>query len=375
VSFKEVQAKSILRKHKKIDSWFISRYGMNLYRGCVHNCIYCDGRSERYFVEGRFGEDLVVKTNAPEILRRELDPRRKRSPLKRSYIIIGGGVNDSYQPLEKTYRLTRKVLQIVADSDLPVHILTKSVLVQRDIDILKSIHNKNGVIVSFSISSVDDRRSAFLEPGVPAPSKRLEALSFFKKNGIPCGLFLLPVIPFITDSEKTIAESVSSGKNAGADFIIFGGMTLKEGEQKKYFLEKIGDNFPDLIQSYQDIYPPSKWGGASGNYYDLINKRFLNQARKFQIPVRIPLHLYNNKLDENDLVIVILEHIDYLLKLKGKSSPYGYAAYSISKLDKSLADRSQELQTIKGVGDFTAGLIREIQMTGTSSYYEQLMKL
>ena len=130
MSVKEVQAKSILRKHKKIDSWFISRYGMNLYRGCNHNCIYCDGRSERYFVEGRFGEDLVVKTNAPEILQRELDPRRKRSPLKRSYIIIGGGVNDSYQPLEKKYRLTSKVLQIVADSDLPVQTRASSMFLE-----------------------------------------------------------------------------------------------------------------------------------------------------------------------------------------------------------------------------------------------------
>ncbi|HEC95623.1 MAG TPA: hypothetical protein ENI50_01200, partial [Euryarchaeota archaeon] len=81
MTIKEIEAKSILRKHKKIDSWFISHYGMNLYRGCAHNCVYCDGRSEKYNVDGEFGEDVTVKVNAIELLRRELKPKRKRTPL------------------------------------------------------------------------------------------------------------------------------------------------------------------------------------------------------------------------------------------------------------------------------------------------------
>lgn len=290
-------------------------------------------------------------------------------------MVIGGGVNDSYQPLEEKFQLTKKVLQLTVNCEFPVHILTKSILVKRDIDILKTINEKNGVIVSFSISSVDDRMSAFVEPGVPPPSKRLETVSFFKKNGISCGIFLLPVIPFLTDSGQKITESIHWSKEAGADFIIFGGMTLKEGKQKNYFLERIGEKFPDLIRQYKNMYPGSKWGAASGSYYDLINKKFLNGARKYNIPIRIPLHLYKNKLDENDLVIVILEHIDYLLKMQGKSSPYGYAAHSISKLDKPLSNLQTELLKLKGVGNFTAGIVREIKQTGTSLYYEKLMKL
>ena len=99
----EENAKSILRKYKKIDSWFITRYGMNLYRGCLHNCVYCDGRAERYYVEGEFGKDIIVKKNAPEILDRELNPERKRVPFKKSYIMLGGGVGDSYQPAENAF--------------------------------------------------------------------------------------------------------------------------------------------------------------------------------------------------------------------------------------------------------------------------------
>ena len=85
---KEIKAKSILRKHKKVDSWFVCRYGMNLYRGCIHNCVYCDGRAEKYNVEGEFGRTVTVKVNALEILSRELDPSKKRVPLKPGYVLV-----------------------------------------------------------------------------------------------------------------------------------------------------------------------------------------------------------------------------------------------------------------------------------------------
>ena len=124
------EAKSILRKYKRIDSWFISRYGMNLYRGCLHDCAYCDGRAEKYQVAGNFGQDIVVKTNAIEILRRELNPHRRRIPLTRGFIILGGGVGDSYQPVENTYHLARKTLELLYQYHWPVHILTKSTRVR-----------------------------------------------------------------------------------------------------------------------------------------------------------------------------------------------------------------------------------------------------
>ena len=179
VSIKEVKVKSILRKHKKIESWFISHYGMNLYRGCTHNCVYCDGRAEGYYVDGEFGQDVVVKVNAIDILQRELSPKRKRTPFKRSFIMVGGGVGDSYQPIEKEYQLTRKALQLINQYNFPVHMLTKSTLIKRDIDILKKINEKNRVIISFSFSSVDDKISAVFEPGVPSPTERLKTLAFF----------------------------------------------------------------------------------------------------------------------------------------------------------------------------------------------------
>ena len=374
MTIREIKAKSILRKYKKIDSWFLSHYGMNLYRGCTHNCSYCDGRSEGYYVDGAFGEDVTVKVNAIEILSRELNPKRKRTPFKRSYMMPGGGVGDSYQPLEKKYQLTRKALQLLYGYNFPVHMLTKSTLIQRDIDILKRINEKNRAIVSFSFSSVDDNISAIFEPGVPSPSERLKTLAVFKNEGIACGMFLLPVIPFITDTPELIEEAVRKASEVGLDFIIFGGMTLKDGKQKDYFFDVLTNNYPDLITGYQKIYAGDRWGQASGEYYNSINLTFSRIAKRYKIPKRIPPALYSDILSENDLVVVMLEHIDYLLKLEGKRSPYGFAAYTISQLKEPLSTMKGELRKIKGVGGTTGDIIREILETGSSAYYEKLLR-
>jgi DNA repair photolyase len=373
VAIREIEAKSILRKHKKIDSWFISRYGMNLYRGCTHNCVYCDGRSESYYVEGEFGKDVTVKVNAIDLLRRELDPKRKRVPFKRSFIMMGGGVGDSYQPLERKYELTRKALELMYEYNFPVHMLTKSTLIKRDVDILKEINKQSRAIVSFSFSSVDDKISAVFEPGVPPPDERLQAISFFKGEGIACGMFLLPVIPFITDTPELLEQTVSRAKEAGVDFVIFGGMTLKEGRQQEYFYDALRRTHPELIAEYQNIYRGSQWGEATREYYGSISQRFNSIAEKYKMPKRMPLALYRDILEQNDLVVVILEHIDYLLKLEGKPSSFGYAAYSISQLKETLSTMKGEWQKIKGVSKAVEPVILEILETGSSSYYEKLL--
>jgi len=370
----EIEAKSILRKHKKIDSWFLSRYGMNLYRGCLHNCVYCDGRAERYYVDGEFGKDITVKVNAIDILRRELDPKRKRKPMKKGFIIVGGGVGDSYQPCEEKYQLTRRALELFYEYDRPVHMLTKSILIKRDIDILKKINKRTRAIVSFSISSMDDEISSIFEPGVPAPSERLNTIRYFKDEGISCGMFLLPVIPHLTDSREMMEDSIKKAKEAGVDFIIFGGMTLKEGRQKEHFMKVLANKYEELIPEYQKLYQGNKWGQASSNYYNKLNLLFNGLANKYDIPKRIPPALFKDILDENDLVVVILEHMDYILKLQRRRSPYGYAAHSISKLDEPLSSIKGKLQNISGVGRITEEIIMEILETGSSEYYENLMR-
>jgi DNA repair photolyase len=374
LTIKEIEAKSILRKHKKIDSWFLSSYNMNLYRGCTHNCVYCDGRAEGYYVEGEFGSDVVVKINALEVLRRELDPKRKRTPFKRGYVMVGGGVGDSYQPVEEKYELTRKTLALLSEKKFPVHILTKSTLVKRDVDILKKINENSRAIVSFSFSSTNEKMSRIFEPGVASPRKRLETISFFKDNGIACGMFLLPVIPFITDTREIMEKTIHDALDVGVDFIIFGGMTLKEGKQKEFFLNILQQYDSKLVLEYQMIYQGSKWGEAIPDYYSQLHQTFNTLMKQYKIPKRIPSELFKDILSENDLVIVILEHLDYLLKLEGKKSPFGYAAYSLSQVQEPLSTMLNKLDTIKGVGKTTENIIREILNTGSSTFYEQLLK-
>ncbi len=369
----EIEAKSVLRRHRKIDSWFVSHYGMNLYRGCFHNCIYCDGRAEGYYVSGEFGEDVAVKANAIEVLRRELDPKRRRKPLARSYVMLGGGVGDSYQPIEKKYQLTRRALQLIHEFGFPVHVLTKSTLVTRDVDILKAVNEHSRAIVSFSFSSVDDRISAIVEPRVPPPSERLDAIRFFKGQGLACGMFLLPVIPGVTDSPELLEEAVSKASGVGVDFIIFGGMTLKEGRQKAYFEEKIKDHYPRLEAEYRRIYRGSKWGEPAPEYSDPLNRTFGAIARRHKMPMRMPPALYRDILGENDLVVVILEQIDYLLRMQGERSPFGWAAYSISQVAEPLSEMKGDLRKLKGVNETVERMVLEILETGKSSLHEQLL--
>jgi DNA repair photolyase len=374
LTIKEIEAKSILRKQKKIDSWFLSRCGMNLYRGCTHNCVYCDGRSEGYYVDGDFGTDVCVKINAVDVLRRELDPRRKHAPFKPGYVMVGGGVGDSYQPAEEKYGLTRKTLALLAEKRLPVHILTKSTLVKRDVDLLQKINETNKAIVSLSFSSTDESISRVFEPGVPSPQERLDTIAFFKDQGLACGMFLMPVIPFITDTGEVIQKTIQDAKDVGVDFIIFGSMTLKDGIQKEYFLNILKKYYPDLLLEYQMIYKGSKWGEATHEYYAQLHLTFHTLMNLYKIPKRIPPELFKDMLGENDLVVVILEHLDYLLKLEEKRSPFGYAAYSLSQLQVPISSMQYQLQSIKGVGSTTEKIIQEIIKTGSSQYYERLLK-
>jgi len=372
MAIKEIRAKSLLRKQKKVDSWFVARYGMNLYRGCIHNCVYCDGRAEKYNVEGDFGSDVAVKINAIEVLERELDPTRKRKPMKPGYFMLGGGVNDSYQPVEKQYRLTRQVLELLRQKNLPVHILTKSTMVEEDMPVIRQINDKKQAIVSFSFSSVNDNISAIFEPGVPLPSERLRTIKKFKKAGIACGIYLMPVIPFITDAHEFIEQVVAEAQRIEVDFIVFSGMTLKPGRQQNYFLQILKEHYPEYLDEYEKLYPGNKYGSADSRYYRDINLKFADIACKYSMPQRMPRRLFNEILDENDRVVVLLEHIDHYLKLKGARSPYGFAAYSVSKVREPLSEIRFELTELKGIGKSTAMVIQEILDTGTSELYQKL---
>lgn len=370
MTVRKIQAKTILNRHKRIDSWFLSAYGMNIYRGCEHDCVYCDGRAEKYRVDGVFGQDVTAKINAPELLQKALDPERKRAALKRAFILLGGGVGDSYQPIEKDLELTRRVLEVIEAYRFPVHVLTKSTLVERDADILTRIGKQSGVIVSMSLSSADDETSRRVEPGTPPPTERLKVLAGLKQKGLWTGIFLLPVLPGITDTQASIDRSVEQASLAGVDFLLFGGLTLKPGRQKDTYFDFISSHDPGLPGRYEKIYPGNSWGAAIHKYYRLIERRFATAALKHRVARRIPSYIFDKVLEENDKITVILDNLAYFTQGPGERSPYGYAAHIISKLKEPLSASGSRILGNQGIDSVCRHVIDEILLTGKSALHE-----
>ncbi len=315
----ESTAKTLLRKARRIDSFFVSRAGMNLYRGCAHNCAYCDGRAEKYRVDGDFAADVQVKANAIALLRKELGLDRPvqhelfSSARQGGFLLLGGGVGDSYQPAEGRCRITREVLELLATYDIPVHVLTKSSLVLRDADLLGRLAASGSALVSFSISTADDTVGALLEPGAPPPSARLQALAKLRRRGINGGVFLIPVVPFLSDAPAEIERSVAASAAAGAQYVVFGGMTLKQGRQKEHFMRAVAGDNADLAARIDRLYPAvpagrPDWGNAAPSYYRQVTRSFARMADAHHMPVRIPLALCRHLLSEQELATVQAEH-------------------------------------------------------------------
>ncbi|HBN05534.1 MAG TPA: radical SAM protein, partial [Bacteroidales bacterium] len=172
-SIKYIQAKSILSKLSHTDLWFGISYNMNLYRGCQHGCIYCDTRSECYGINDI--SQIRIKENAIELLQKELSSKRMQKAT-----IGTGSMNDPYMPIEKEIRLTRKALELINKYKYPVHIITKSNLVERDVDLLEEI-SKTYSAVSFTITTFDDKLSNIIEPFAPSTSLRFKAIETLAK--------------------------------------------------------------------------------------------------------------------------------------------------------------------------------------------------
>jgi DNA repair photolyase len=244
---KEIQAKTLLARVKGPDDCFGLYYNMNLYRGCQHQCIYCDSRSECYQIED-FNHDVLVKANAIALLRRELAGKR----------IVGtigtGSMNDPYMPLEADVRLTRSALEVIAESGFPVHAITKSDLVLRDIDLLEEIHRKTYAAVTFTVTTADDLLSKRLEPGAPVSSRRVSALGSLSQRGLLTGITLMPVLPFIEDTEENIRAIIRMAQAAGARYILPAfGMTLRD-RQRAYYYDKLDQLFPGLRVRYEKAF-------------------------------------------------------------------------------------------------------------------------
>lgn len=240
---REIQAKVLLSPVKQPDPWFGLRYSMNLYRGCQHQCIYCDSRSECYQIENFDGE-VLVKVNAVELLGREL-------PRKRLKGTIGtGSMNDPYMPLEKQYNLTGRALQVIAANRFPVHIITKSDLVLRDLYTLRQIAGTYAA-VSFTVTTADDALARIVEPAAPLPSARFRAMRVLAEAGILTGVVLMPILPFLEDNPENLRAIIEQAHASSAAYIIPAfGMTLRD-RQRAHYYAKLDKHFPGLRPRYE----------------------------------------------------------------------------------------------------------------------------
>lgn len=238
----DIQARVLLSSAAKPDPWFGIRYTMNLYRGCQHQCIYCDSRSECYRIDNF--ADIQVKVNALDLLRKEL-------PRKRQVGTIGtGSMNDPYMPIEAERNLTGRALGIIADHRFPVHIITKSDLVVRDLATLQTISAVYAA-VSFTVTTADDELGKRLEPGAPKVSARFAALQQLAAHNILTGITLMPVLPFIEDTEDNIAAIIARAHDSGATYILPAfGVTLRD-RQRDYYYAKLDRLFPGLRLRYE----------------------------------------------------------------------------------------------------------------------------
>ena len=281
----EERARSIISRNDSPDIPF--EQSINPYRGCEHGCIYCYARPSHAYLELSPGLDfetrLFAKTNAVELLKVELSkPGYEVKP------IAFGTNTDVYQPIERRYKLMRGLLEVLAASDHPLTIVTKSALIERDIDLLAPMAKRNLVKAFVSITTLDQRLARTLEPRAASPQRRVDTLRALGRAGIPCGVMVAPLIPALTD--KSLEAVLQAGAGAGATMA--GWILLRlPNEVRPLFKEWLAAHYPQRAAHVISVVRQSRGGRendpnfgtrmtGSGNFADLIGKRFELACRR-----------------------------------------------------------------------------------------------
>lgn len=269
-----MKTKTIIMHFVKAKGIFTSDYGINLYRGCTHGCIYCDSRSKIYRMNHKF-EDIQVKENAIELLKKEL--------IKRKPMMIGtGSMTDPYIPIEKRLKFVRKTLKLIYRYGFGFTCITKSDLILRDVDMLKKINEKTKAVVQITLTTADDELCRIIEPDVCPTSRRIEVLKTLNENNIPTIVWLCPILPYINDTEDNInflldaciENNVYGVLNMGM------GLSLREGN-REYFYEKLDEKFPGIKDKYIKEFADSYF--INSKYNQKLRAIFLKRTKEHDI--------------------------------------------------------------------------------------------
>jgi DNA repair photolyase len=275
MTFHEVLAKSALNKVPPASSMPF-RWTVNPYRGCSHACVYCFARSTHTYLDmdsGRdFDKQVVVKVNAAEVLAAEL----ARPRWAHEHVALGTNT-DPYQRAEGHYRLMPGIITALAESGTPFSVLTKGTLLRRDLPLLAQAAEQVEVDLAMSIAVFDDGLQQAVEPGTPRTAARLATVRAAADLGFRVTVFLMPIMPKLTDSQEHLDQALRSVKEAGAARVVYGALHLRPGA-KEWFLEWIAREHPELTSRYQRMYGGSSY--ASARYREWLDARMRPLLRK-----------------------------------------------------------------------------------------------
>jgi DNA repair photolyase len=327
--------KRILNKGKRADHWFWSRYSAYPYIGCQHGCEFCYCRERKYSPyddPNDFAFVIKIKSNGADLLRREL----ARVPVD---VVFTG----DYQPAERKFGLSRRLLEVCHDLGFPVFILERSPLVLRDLDLIQSIHERARAVVAFSILSTPDAPSAGrvreIERLAPPAEKRFEAMAHIARRGILTGTCLMPVLPGLSDDEETLRRVIAWTQEHGGQFVLTGGLTLAD-QQRDYFYGVLRERFADVLPLYDRLYPAGSYGPLGGASLGLA-RRVRELCREAGLADRIPRPVIpGEKRALNKRIAEALANRAYDLELEGDPGArvwaYRKSAWAIEDLEQEL---------------------------------------
>jgi DNA repair photolyase len=249
--FYEVRAKSIINRVPE-QSQVPFRFTINPYRGCTHACKYCFARPTHKFLDFNAGRDfereIVVKVNAPELLRAEL----AKPSWKGEHVALGTNT-DPYQWVEGRYKLMRGIWEAMRDAANPCSILTKSPLLLRDLDLMKEVNSVTEFSAAVSVPTLDEKAWRATEPHTPNPRARLEAVAELTRAGIRTGVLIAPLQPGINDSPAQVAEILELANQAGAAYVTGIALHLR-GDVKALWFDWLREHRPNLLPVYERLY-------------------------------------------------------------------------------------------------------------------------
>jgi DNA repair photolyase len=297
------------------DNFTRSLYKIAPYRGCGHGCRYCDGRAERYYVEGNFERDIEIRHSIPERLASELPSVRESG-----MIGFGSGVTDPYQPIEAIEKISGRCASLLAESPnpLPALVMTKSCLPLRDLEAWTRVNERAGFVLLVSITSLDENLRTCMEPGASSFIDRIKLLKAFKEAGCITGVLAMPFLPGLSDSLESIRSLYSECIDSGVDFIMPGGLTLRPGRQKACYLKTVSEIDPALFGQTIRSYKEDRLSGMPTHRTQVELHEKISQIQKeLDIPFLLPHRVFAKFLPPFDALRILFRDMIELFHGRG----------------------------------------------------------